>query len=264
MTHLHHDTTCDHLFHGRIILHQNAKGHRAGTDAVLLAAACPRVEQGTLIDLGSGSGAVGLMAAFHNPHACVVLVERDANAIELATHNIEANSFSERMCVVEADILAPASQNIAHGLKSEMADVVLTNPPFFEQGEGRMSPDSLRRGAHHMVDHPMCGHSNKAVQSGLERWVKTACRILKPHGHILMIHRADAIPALIDTFQGRFGAITITPIYPRANINAHRVLIRAIKGSRAPFQMTPPLVLHDAQGNFTPCIDAMHRGDACF
>jgi tRNA1(Val) A37 N6-methylase TrmN6 len=240
--------SCDHLLNGRIILHQRLKGHRAGTDAVLLAAACPPLKQGMIIDLGSASGAVGLIAAHHNTQAHVMLVDRDTDALSLAHKNIEANGFESRMHVLHVDIFAPASDVEAQGLKEQSADIVLTNPPFFEEGQGRQSPDHDKRNAHHMI------------KGGLKQWIKTACRILKPHGHIVVIHRADALLALLDTLNGRFGALVVTPVYPRDGDNASRVLVCGIKGSRAPLTIATPLILHTPDGHFTDVAARLHGG----
>ena len=67
----------DGFLGGRLRLRQSAAGHRSGTEAELLAAATPQHQQGLILDVGAGSGAVGLMAALRAPGAIVGLVEID-------------------------------------------------------------------------------------------------------------------------------------------------------------------------------------------
>ncbi len=89
------------------------------------------------------------------------------------------------------------------------------------------------------------------------RW--TCCA---PRGALVCIHRAAALPRLLASLDRRFGGIAVRPVLPRAGRPAVRVLVRAVKGSRAPFALLAPLVLHDERGAFTPEADALHRGRA--
>ena len=43
-----------------------------------------------------------------------------------------------------------------------------------------------------------------------------------------------------------------------------RILVSAVKGSRAPLKIAPGFILHEADGRFTPEADALHRGLAGF
>ena len=62
---------------------------------------------------------------------------------------------------------------------------------------------------------------------------------------------------------GRFGGPDILPIHPRAGEPAHRVLLRAAKGSRAPARLLPPLVLHGAAGGaYLPPVERLLRDGA--
>ena len=126
-------TAADRLFDGRLILHQPANGHRIGTDAVLLAAAAPRLAQGLIVDVGAGAGAVGLALAQVNPGALAVLLEKNHRAAAFARQNIVANGLATRTRVVEADLFDVFSRK-AQGLVGA-ADIVVTNPPFLNAGE---------------------------------------------------------------------------------------------------------------------------------
>src|SRR3954465_6852438 len=77
----------DALLGGRVRLRQLTRGHRAGSDAVLLAAAvAPRAGE-TVADVGAGGGAVGLMVAARVPEAAVAFVENDPALLDLCPLN---------------------------------------------------------------------------------------------------------------------------------------------------------------------------------
>jgi tRNA1(Val) A37 N6-methylase TrmN6 len=76
-----------------------------------------------------------------------------------------------------------------------------------------------------------------------------------------MIHRPEALGAIIEAAESRLGALALMAIHPRAGGSAHRLLVSGIKGSRAPLRIAPALVLHQADGRLTPEADAIHRGE---
>ncbi|MFE1601165.1 tRNA1(Val) (adenine(37)-N6)-methyltransferase [Methylobacterium sp. ID0610] len=234
---------------GRLHLHQPPRGaHRAGTDAVLLAAAAG-TPTGTVYDLGAGTGAIGLAVAARAPGCRVVLVEREAEAAALARANIALNGLAERASLVAADVTAAAAARRAAGLLPDTADLVLTNPPFFMGGH-RPSPVAARAAAHAMPE------------GGLDAWLRTCADLLRPGGRLVLIHRADALPPCLDGLGGRFGGVTVRPIHARPGEPALRVLIAGIRGSRAAFGLLPGLVLHGPDGRFTAEAEALHRGEA--
>jgi tRNA1(Val) A37 N6-methylase TrmN6 len=240
----------DSLFGGRLRLTQPRRGHRAGTDAVLLAAAAGDVGAARVIDLGAGVGTVGLAVAQASPAARVRLVEREPALVQLARDNIAANGLDGRVEVVEADVLAPAAARRAGGLLPHSADMIVTNPPFFARGRVRASPHAGRRAAHVMDE------------EALDAWLRTAADLAAPDGRLVMIHEPAALQAILAGVAGRFGAIALKPVYPRAGEPATRVLIAGVKGSRAPLRLLDGLVLHERDGRFTAEAEAIHRGEA--
>lgn len=230
----------DRWFGGRLVLHQPPRGaHRAGTDAALLAGLLTPRPGETLFDLGASTGAVGLAAALDQPDCRVFLVERDGELAGLARRNSEANGMAGRVDVLVADLLAPGRERHAAGLSPGIADIVLTNPPFFEGQRHRVSPDAGKAAAHGFAE------------GDLDAWLRTCADLLKPGGRLGMIHRADALPSCLEALQGRFGAVCVRPVHPQADRSAIRILVTAVKGSRAPLALAPPLVLHGPDGRLT-------------
>jgi tRNA1(Val) A37 N6-methylase TrmN6 len=241
----------DSFLGGRLLLHQPEGGHRCGTDAVLLAAAVPADFSGLAIDAGAGVGAAGLALAISRPRAEVGLLESDHFVAGLARANIAQNGLSDRCYVVEADLLSPASRQAA-GLREAGAGLVITNPPFLDPGNARLSPEPHKRRAHTM---------QAEGPSALVNWIAASLSLVAPGGLFIMIHRPDVLPVILLSLSGRAGGITVLPVYPRLKTKARRILLRAKKGSHAPFALAPPLVLHDEKG-FTAAADAIHRGKA--
>jgi tRNA1(Val) A37 N6-methylase TrmN6 len=241
------DTTDDTLLGGRVRLIQPARGHRAGTDAVLLAAAAAVKPGDVVIDVGAATGAVGLMAASRVEGARFVFVERDPRLAELCRVNCGQNKVDAD--VVTADILDKDSR-VGAGLRPEGADMVLTNPPFLEEGQARISPHRERAAAHALP------------AGGLEEWLRACRGLLKPGGRLILIHRADRLSDCLGAIGKGMGDIRLRFIHPAADQFAIRLLLCARKGSRAPLSILSPVILNRPDGRFTPEAEALHAGEA--
>jgi tRNA1(Val) A37 N6-methylase TrmN6 len=248
------DHTADALLNGRLHLRQPLRGHRVGSDAILLAAAAPVEAGDRLIDIGAGVGAVGLALAQRCEMAHALLVEIDPALAALASENAVANKLAARAQVAALDFFSAHERRNA-GLVAGAADLVVTNPPFFEPGGVRASPDAARARAHVLA-------RTKHGAPPLQRWIIAALALLAPGGCFVMIHRPDALGAILAACVGRLGALALLPIHPRADQPAHRLILGGIKGARGPLRLQPPLALHEASGAFTPIAEAIHRGDA--
>lgn len=236
----------DRLLDGRLILRQPRKGHRAGSDAVLLAASLPELGEGPLLDIGAGVGTIGLAAALAQTLLRVVLLERDPELAGLAQANAALNGLAERVTVVTGDVAGPAA---ALGLTPNSFACVAMNPPFYPPRANRASPVANRRAAH-------------VEEAGLEAWLRAARRLLKPRGRLLVVHRAEALPELLAELATGFGAVAIRPVHAWADQPAIRILVSATLGSKKPAALLPALVLHGSEGRFTPEADSLHRGRA--
>ena len=233
---------------GRLQLYQSAGGHRAGTDAVLLAAAAEPDAGARIVDVGSGVGTVGLALALREPSASVLLVEVVPESAALARRNVALNGLAGRAAVAELDLF----DRDARAAWAGTASLVVSNPPFFEAGTTRPSPDTAKRSAHSLAG------AGAPVSHG--DWLRAALSFLAPQGRLVMIHRPDALAALLAASDGRLGNIVVRPVYARAEGPAIRILFGGVAGSRAPLALAEPLVLHDANGVFRPDVEAMHRG----
>ncbi|TKT81465.1 methyltransferase [Aquamicrobium sp. LC103] len=233
------------------MLVQPRKGHRAGMDAMMLAAAVPSFFSGRLADLGAGAGAAGLAAASRCARAEVVLVERSAEMADCARRTIAhpANSrLSGRARVLVADVTLTGKERSAAGMEDTSFDYVVMNPPF-NAASDRGSPDELRRSAHVMHE------------DIFEKWLRTAAAITRPRGGLALIARPQSLREILDALQGRFGEAQIVPILPRIDEPAIRIVIRARRASRGGLTLMPPLAIHDPRGErFSARADDINNG----
>jgi tRNA1(Val) A37 N6-methylase TrmN6 len=223
--------TEDAFLGGQLRLRQPRSGHRAGHDAMLLAAATPARPGDRVVDFGAGVGAAGLAVAKRVAGIDLVLVEIDADLADLARGNAASNAIPAEVIVL--DITSSAEAFAAAGLIPDSVDVILMNPPFNDPARHRASPDKAR------------GIAHVATAATLEGWIHAGRRILKSGAMLALIWRADGLAEVLAALDRGFGSLAILPIHGDARTPAIRVLIRAIKGGKAPTQMHAALMLND-------------------
>ena len=118
---------------GYFRLFQLANGHRFSTDDVLTAwygtSWCPSAR--TVLDLGSGIGTVGMIAAWRLPGARFVTVEAQEESVRLARKSALWNGLTKRYEIRQGDF---RESNVVR--EDERFDLVLGSPPYFPPGSG--------------------------------------------------------------------------------------------------------------------------------
>jgi tRNA1(Val) A37 N6-methylase TrmN6 len=242
--------TEDAFLGGALRILQPDSGYRAGIDAILLAATVQAKSGERVLDVGAGVGVVGLAVACRQPEADITLVERDSGLADLARRNIALNGFDERARVVVADVARPLGETPELSGLAESFEHVLANPPYHVEGRGTPAVGAQKAAA------------NAMPAGALDRWLRFAASMLRPGGTITLIHRPDALQELLPALAGRFGGVLLLPIHPRGGEPASRLIVLAVKGSRAPLELRPGLVLHNADHGFRPPVEAILRHGA--
>ena len=239
------NVTEDGLLGGRLRLLQPERGYRAGMDAALLAAACDSGPGARVLEAGCGVGGALLQAAFRRPDSAFTGLERDPAALALARENVARNGLSARVEIREGDVGQPFSR-----LGLATFDLVMANPPFFDDPETLRAPAPERRAAW-------------MAEGGLAAWIRFMGKAVRQGGALLVIHRADRLADLLAQMGQACGSVQIRPVHPFADAPAKRVLVRAVKSGRAPLQLLPPLVLHPrGEARHTDAAAAVLAGEA--
>jgi tRNA1(Val) A37 N6-methylase TrmN6 len=246
------DTTCDAFLDGRIHVRQPAKGFRSGLDAVFLAAACPATI-GSVLEAGCGAGVASLCLLARVDAIKVIGIEADSALAALARENAAANGFAGHFDIVTADLTDLWSTLEALGLRREAYDHAIANPPFYLQGRARLSKDGRN------------ARSRAMQEEGINHWLRFLAAAVKPGGTATVIHTAEALPQLLNAFEGRFGRLRVIPLHPKSGAPAIRVIVCGLKGNRAPLTLAQGIVLHETDGSPTKAAKAILRnGSALF
>lgn len=230
-----------HLLGGRVRHDQPATGFRSGIEPVLLAAAIPARSGQAVLEGGSGAGAGLLCLAARVAELRGLGIEQDPALAALAGANAAANGFAG---------LAFAAADLLRAAPAGPFDHVFANPPY-HRARGT-PPAEARRIAAKRVD-----------AAGIAAWVAALARPLRRRGTLSLILGMDGLAeALAALAPAHLGSVTVLPLWPRAGAAAKLAILRAVKEGRATPRLLGGLVLHAADGRFTPEAEAVLRGGA--
>jgi tRNA1Val (adenine37-N6)-methyltransferase len=229
---------------GRFRIHQYERGHRFSTDDVLAAwygtTKCPSPAR--VLDLGSGVGSVGMMAAWRLPGAQLVTLEAQEISVRLARRSAELNGLTPRYEILEGDLRDPA-------LLARQApfDLVLGSPPYFPLGTGELG------------EHPQTIPCRFEVRGNIADYAQAAARHLAPGGIFafvfpaVQLERAHAgvAEAGLSTFCRR------DVVFREGNAPLVSLLACALESDlpvslRGKLFVEPPLVVRLINGDVSP------------
>jgi len=112
-----------HFRFKQFTIRQDRCALKVGTDGVLLGAWADYSGAARILDIGTGTGLLALIAAQRNAYARIDAVEIDDAAAEQATENVAASRWADRIRVHRMDARRMQA--------SEPYDVIICNPPFY-------------------------------------------------------------------------------------------------------------------------------------
>lgn len=225
-------------------------GHRAGMDALLLAATLKDGASGLVADLGAGSGVAGFAALNLHRELDLLAVELNETMFDMLSKTLSRAlnaRFANRTTTLLADVTLSGTDRLEQGFADNSVDHVIMNPPYNTYSY-RPPAKAIKHDAH------MLG------EGGLDAWFRTAAAITRIGGSLNMIYRSEDIAAVIACSRGRYGGLQIIPIHSKKNENAKRILVCGIRGSKAPLTILPGFVVHNDDGTFSEHADAIFKG----
>lgn len=153
-----------------------------------------RAAEATIVDIGTGSGAIAVVLAVQMPSAHIVATDISPAALEIAAENAKRNGVADRVQFIESDLLEEVGAYAPF-------DGVVSNPPYVAFAEGKTM--------HPQVRDFEPATALFATGNGLDvyrRLIPQAYAALKPNG-VLAVEigygQRDAVAELLDDWSER-------------------------------------------------------------
>ncbi|MCA8830685.1 tRNA1(Val) (adenine(37)-N6)-methyltransferase [Hymenobacter pini] len=172
-------------------IEQNACAMKVCTDACVLGAVAPVAGARRILDVGTGTGLLALMAAQRNPTAYLEAVELDEAAAAQAAANFAASQWAERLVLHPVPLAALAATH------PQPFDLILCNPPFFRNS--LRSPSAQRTTARHTA----------ADTLTFGELAGFAARFLMPGGQLTVL----LPPPEMKQFEQEAAAVGLHPVF---------------------------------------------------
>lgn len=189
----------------------------------------------TLADLGSGSGILSFLLKYRNKSLQITGFEVQNDFYVLSKRNLELNKNFDGLYFENMDI-----RDIPSRILPESFDMVVTNPPYFQVGNGRLPANPARAQARHEL--------NGTVLN----FVESASYMLPYGGRFCVIiptSRRDEISKHMA--ECKFGIKREEFIIPKEGEKPHLVMIEAEKFYSGKVESLQPITIHQKDNSYS-------------
>ncbi|UUX35505.1 tRNA1(Val) (adenine(37)-N6)-methyltransferase [Fundicoccus culcitae] len=236
----------DELIREQLQIIQSRDYFTFSVDAVLLAdfITVAKTKPQRIIDFCTGNGVIPLLLS-HKTDNKIEGLEIQADLVDMAQRSLTLNQLNDQITIRQMDI--KELQKPAH-----LYDVVSCNPPYF------LVEDTKE--AHHLSSHAIARHE---IHLSLEDWIAKAALIMRDRGKLFFVHRPNRLDDIMQTLNKyHFSIHRMRFVHPKADKNANGVLVEAIyRGGNHGVKILPPVVVHDADNQYTAEMKAIYFGE---
>lgn len=225
---------------------QNTKGFCFGIDSVILSDFAKSIKkESKVVDLGTGTGIIGLLLCKKTELKEIVGIEIQEEVAKMATRSIKLNNLEDKFAILNMDINKIFDNK---SLEKNQFDVIVMNPPYKEIGTGKIND----------IDNKII--SRHEIKATLSDFLRIASNLLKDKGEIYMVHKPERMPDIIQKMrENKIEPKEIKVVYPNKNADASLILIKGIKGANKFFKILEPLYIYEENGEYTAQIKEIYN-----
>jgi len=205
-----------------LYLFQYENGYRYNSDSLVLWDFISKINpKGNLLDIGSGSGVIGL------------LLKRDFSSLELTQIDIQSLhvELTKKNAIYNKLKSEVLHVNVREASFKKKFDFIVSNPPFYNEGSQKSFNEALKI-------------SRYADILPFEELVKSVSKHLKPKGSFVFCYDAKQIDILLsELIKNKFKVNKIRFVHTKQSKDASLVLIHAKKSSKSLCKIPPPLYM---------------------
>lgn len=219
-----------------MLLYQPDGGYCYNSDSILLYGFITRFAlRGRVLDVGAGSGIVGLLIGRDFPEITLEAVEKQPLYAEFARRNAQINKIGYTLH--EGDFLELGN----HG----SYDWIVSNPPFYHENVSRS-------------ENPLLHQARYNVHLPIEPFMTKISKLLKSNGEAAICYDAGQSVQLFTACE-RSGlrVVDVQFVHSKADRPSTLVMIHLKKNSKSALTVMSPLITEE-NGAYTAMVQAIY------
>ena len=195
--------------------------------------------KGNLLDIGSGSGILGLLVARDYPKLNLNQCEIQKSFQFLTQKNSEVNGIENTL----------HKGSIVDYTFDKQFDYIVSNPPFYHSDVIKSENESLK----------IARYSDSMP---LDKFIFKSAKILKNNGKFFFCYDAKQLDKIVEYIgESKLNMEAVQFLHPNASKEASLVMVYARIGSKSPLKILPPFIMFDDNGEFRDEVNAIY--DKC-
>lgn len=241
------DERLDYLLAEELRIIQSPSVFSFSLDAVLLSrfASVPKSAKGSIVDLCTGNGVVPLFLSARSK-AQIYGVELQPRLHDMAMRSVAYNELQEQIDIRLGDV-----KEAPEMLGVEKHDAVTCNPPYFL--------------AHELSEKNVSEHyaiARHEIHLTLDEAIFSASRLLKQGGKAAFVHRPERLLDIVTAMRAnRLEPKRMQLVYPKKGKEANTLLIEGIKDGKPGLKILPPVIVYEANNEYTAEISELLYGE---
>lgn len=215
---------------------QNKKGFCFGIDSILLSDFAKQIKKDSkVIDLGTGTGIIGILLCAKTEISHMIGVEIQQEVYDMAKRNIRLNELEEKFTLMNINI-----KELENRQEIGKFDAVVTNPPYKKENTGIQNENEKKLISRH------------EITANLEDFIKVSSQLLKDKKDLYMVHRPDRLVDIIELLRKyKLEPKKLRLVYPKPEREPNLLLIKATKNARPFLKVEKPLYVYKESGEYT-------------
>lgn len=215
---------------------QNTEGFCFGIDSVLLSDFAKDIKKDSkVIDLGTGTGIIGILLCAKTEISHIIGVEIQQEVYDIAKRNVKLNQLEEKFTLMNINI-----KELEKRQEIGKFDAVVTNPPYKKENTGIQNENEKKLISRH------------EITANLEDFIKVSSQLLKDKKDLYMVHRPDRLVDIIELLRRyKLEPKKLKLVYPKPEKEPNLLLIKATKNARPFLKVEKPLYVYKENGEYT-------------
>ncbi len=236
----------DDLQYKNLKIIQDKKGFCFGIDSIILSDFAKKIKnKSKVVDLGTGTGVIGLLLCKKTQLDSIIGVEIQSEVSDMARRSVKLNKLEDRFNIINADVKEIFEKNI---LEKNCYDVVVMNPPYKEIGTGERNENEKKLISRH------------EIKAKLEDFINVGSKLLKDKGEMYLVHKPERMAEiLVKLKEYKLEPKELQIVYAKEETDASLILIKAVKNGKKFLKIHEPIFVYDKNGKYTNKIQQIYN-----